>query len=108
VTLRTPQHKGRGLYSPLTVEQVRQIVAEKTVNRPLSTKDITLYCHVLHGVLPGITTTTVGSLLAYLLRRGRVVSYSGDADGELLDELGVNEPQPHTRYWSLSHPKKPE
>lgn len=97
----TPQHKGRRQPCPLSSDDVLAVVAQRATRIPLSTSDITEWCLRNHPDYPNITPYRVKLLLEYIARRNRVISFSTPDDTQVLQELGVVEPQARRRYWMI-------
>lgn len=89
---------------PLTPEQVRAILAGevgvRTTATPLRVPDIAEYCRALYPGCEHVSYDRIRVLLRHLLHNERVISIGG-TEWERLLSLGVTDPQPRQRYWSI-------
>lgn len=86
--------------TPLTPREVGAIIADRAVDHPLSTTEITDMCQAAHPTYANVCNYRVGYLLRYLQTRDRVASLHGMKDRDLLRQLGVKHPHGQLLYWS--------
>jgi hypothetical protein len=84
---------------PLSSQEVFGVGAPGAAAPPHTTQVITQKCVAAFPHYPNIRSSRVLGHLRLLQREGRVLSYSGGTEPEILQELGVQEPHSRRRYW---------
>lgn len=87
--------------TPLTPNDVLRIVANRAVERPLSTIEITDMCQAAHPHYPNVCNYRVLLLLQYLRNRKRVISLHGGKDTDRLRQLGLPLTHRQWLYWTM-------
>ena len=101
--LRT-RHANR--YTPLTADQVYDVLAGnirmRTTRTPLRANEVAEYCRALYAGCEHVSYAAVRDALKRLLNAERIITLTGEpANADRLRELGVANPQPRHRYWSV-------
>lgn len=88
-----------GTPSPLSTDQLTDILARHAATAPLSTTGVDDFCRSRFPHMP-ISITETTRLLLWLHHQGRVDRWHG-SDTHALERAGVIEPHPRRVYWQL-------